>query len=134
MFLGELDAAQRRAFCGLAQYLILSDKVVDLREEQALVAARREMGMSELVPVPEDEGEFLALASAFDSPEAQRTVLLEATYVAMADREMDDREQQLLDRLAERLGLLEPHLDAARRWAEAVLELRDRGRSFVTGA
>ena len=40
MFLAELDAPQRRAFCGLAQYLILSDKVVDLREEQALVAAR----------------------------------------------------------------------------------------------
>ena len=134
MFLAELDAPQRRAFCGLAQYLILSDKVVDLREEQALVAARREMGLRELVPVPDGEAEFLALTSAFNTPESQRIALLEATFVAMSDRDMDERERSLLVQLSERLGLGGEELEHAESWATTRLELRDRGRAFVAGA
>lgn len=133
MFLAELDPSQRRAFCGMAQYLILSDKIVDLREEQALVQARREMGLSELVPVPEDDAEFLALAGVFEGVEAKRIALLEAAFVALADRDIDEREEGLLQRLAERLGLDGGALESARGWATAQLELRDRGRAFVAG-
>ncbi|MEZ6188919.1 MAG: hypothetical protein R3F62_28435 [Planctomycetota bacterium] len=133
MFLAELDPSQRRAFCGMAQYLILSDKIVDLREEQALVQARREMGLSELVPVPEDDAEFLALADVFEGVEAKRIALLEASFMAMTDRDVDEREALLLEQLCERLGLGADALEGARDWATAKLELRDRGRAFVAG-
>ena len=133
MFLHLLSAAQRRAFCRLAQLLMRADQVVDIREEVALEGCLAEMGLSkaDLPPAPASLDEVLPELEAFDTLERRKLLLLELTVVLCADRDVDPGEVDAMQVLLERLDVEAELLPRLQAWAADYHQLLERGRALL---
>lgn len=134
MFLHLLDRGQRREFVRAAMHLVAADGVMDLREEDVLARARAEVGIpAEDLPGPARDQEDLldGLAEAFDAPRPRRVLLLELLVLILSDGDVDDREQELLAAICDRLEVPRKELRRFSDFARRVLALREDGLELL---
>lgn len=131
MYLDQLNDVEKAAFSRLA-YLLISYYGIDEHEQKLYYTALAEMGMSEF----DVEGEIDASveAAAFQSPASRRIALLELMLLALADGDIDDEEQNMLDVIISQFGFDAETLDHAWNWVKDWYETYSVGLNFVRHA
>jgi len=130
MFLFHLTSAERRAFVGLAKYLVLADGSEAPAETAALRQLEIELGIPlasfpPLAPTSELLGTFVSRAS-------KAAVLLELLTLAYADGLPHPQEMELLKRVALGLGLSELRLLEMESWVVQQMPLSAEANAFLT--
>lgn len=128
MYLDLLSDVEKTAFSRLA-YLLISYYGIDDHEQKLYYAALSEMGVAE----PELDGEISAAveAAAFTSPASRRIALLEILLLALADGDIEDEEQNVLDLIIGEFGFDSETLDEAWDWVKRWFETYQAGNMFI---
>lgn len=129
MFLTLLDEAERKAFYNLACHLVSIEGVTP-DEEQILIAAKREMGWSDTLPLATSVDVAYECA-VFNTEEAKKVVLLELMLLAIADGAFQADERQHVNDVVQHLAIDEDLIPRARDWAESVFGLYRTGLRFI---
>ena len=128
MYLDQLNELEKVAFSRLS-YLLISYYGIDEHEERLFYSALGEMGISQ----PDLDGEISPAveAAAFSSPHAKRIALLELMLLALADGDIDDDEQNILDLIISQFGFDDETLDRAWSWVRDWYLTYQAGNEFI---
>lgn len=130
MFLFHLAPAERRAFAGLARYLVAADGREGDAEAAALHLLEAELGLpleevEAMAPTPE-------LLSTFASRSARGAALLELLALAYADGVPHPDEMELLKTIAAGLHISELRLLEMEHWVVQQLPLNAIAQAFLS--
>ena len=128
MYLDQLSDVEKHAFSRLA-YLLISSHGIDEHEEKLYYSALAEMGLNE--PDLDSAIDASVEAAAFQSPAARRIALLELMLLALADGDIDDDEQNILDMIIGQLGFDGETLDVAWSWVRDWYQTYMAGNEFI---
>ncbi len=101
MFLAKLSRTQQSAFGFLAKSVIMADEVRTKAEEALFEKIKIEMNNDDF-PNELSESEILRI---FDNPQAKKIVLFELYGIALCDGEFHEKEQELIENLAEQFKI-----------------------------
>jgi hypothetical protein len=129
MYLDRLNDVEKVAFSRLA-YLLISYYGIDDHEQKLFYSALGEMGLDgsdlegEIVPAIE--------AAAFQSPAAKRIALLELLLLALADGDLEESEQNVLDVIIAEFSFDEDTLEHAWNWVRDWYQTYQSGNAFIS--
>ncbi len=128
MYLDQLSDVEKHAFSRLA-YLLISYYGIDEHEEKLYYSALAEMGLD----TPELEGEIdpTIEAKAFSSPASRRIALLELLLLALADGDIEDEEQHMIDFIIQAFGFDAETLDRGWNWVRDWYATYRSGHEFI---
>lgn len=130
MFLHQLQEEQKKSFLALAIKTIAADGVKDPREENAILAMRREMGLWAETRLP--QGSVEELAAVFDDQKSQRILMMELLGLVYADEKYQRQEQRILRGLAKLFGLEEEEAGRMENWVLRQMELNREAAGLLT--
>jgi hypothetical protein len=130
MFIFHLAPAERRAFLGLARYLIAADGREGVAEAAALGALEVELGLpvtdvAPTAPTPE-------VLATFASRSSRGAALLELLALAYADGVPHPDEMELLKTIAAGLHISELRLLEMEHWVVQQLPLNATAHAFLS--
>lgn len=128
MYLDRLSDVEKIAFSRLA-YLLISYYGIDDHEQKLYYAALAEMGLGE--PDVFDEINPGVEAQAFASPASRRIALLELMLLALADGDIDDDEQNILDLIISQFEFDPETLEQAWNWVKDWYQTYQAGNAFI---
>lgn len=128
MYLDQLSEVEKIAFSRLS-YLLISYYGIDEHEQKLYCAALGEMGLTE--GDVEGEIDVATEAAAFNTPASRRIALLELMLLALADGDVEDEEQNMLDVIIAQFGFDDETLEAAWSWVRGWYETFQAGRTFI---
>lgn len=131
MYLDQLSDVEKLAFSRLA-YLLISYYGIDEHEQKLYCAALGEMGIVE--PDIADEIDAALEAAAFATPSSRRIALLELMLLALADGDIEDEEQNMLDAIIAQFGFDAETLEAAWSWVKDWYQTYQAGNQFIRTA
>lgn len=131
MYLDQLSDVEKQAFSRLA-YLLISYYGIDEHEQKLYCAALGEMGITE--PDVYDEIDAALEAAAFATPASRRIALLELLLLALADGDIEDEEQNMLDAIISQFGFDAETLELAWSWVKDWYQTYQAGNSFIRHA
>lgn len=128
MYLGQLSPVEKVAFSRLS-YLLISYYGIDEHEQKLYYAALSEMGLVD----PDIEGEIDpgVEAAAFATPASRRVALIELMLLALADGDIEDEEQNVLDIIISHFGFDAEVLEQAWSWVQRWYETYQAGNLFI---
>ncbi|BEG57192.1 hypothetical protein NHP21005_08800 [Helicobacter sp. NHP21005] len=135
MFLGALNAEEKRAFLQIAHHFAWSNH--DFSDAQRGVIATYCLEMQiEDITYEADQFDLKSTLGVFKQKEHQKIVLLETMALAMADRlthleALHEGEKEVIDTMVKTFGL-EPHLATIYAdWTKAMLVLTNQGKNLI---
>jgi len=131
MYLDQLNEVEKVAFARLS-YLLISYYGIDDHEQKLYYAALSEMGLAD--PELYDEIDPSVEVAAFTSPASKRIALLELMLLALADGDIDDDEQNILDYIIQAFQFETETLDLAWDWVKNWYETYQAGNQFIRAA
>jgi hypothetical protein len=128
MYLDLLEDFEKIAFSRLA-YRLIAYHGIEEHEEKLYYAALAEMGIG--VPDLEDEVDIHLECQAFMSLQSKRIALVELMVLALADGDLENEEQSLLDDIIGAFGFDADTLQQAWQWVHGWYVTYRVGKDFV---
>ncbi len=123
---------ERRAFFGLAKYLVRADGKIADEEVRALRQIETEAGMSSDEVAPTDGSDARVLA-VLRGKKARAATLLELIGLAYADREYHPTENAMIKSVASGLGVTDNELLQMENWVLRQMALATEAERFFEG-
>lgn len=129
MFLNRLGDGEKQSFLAIAHHIARSD--ADFSSEERVIVAQYCMEMR--TPDVDYNSETFDLSEVLDqfTSEHRNLVVLELSVLAQADGKVSEKEDEILNEIADRFGT-NPHLVVLyKEWAKNVMSLYLQGEALI---
>ncbi|MDB5098532.1 MAG: Tellurite resistance protein TerB [Cyanobacteria bacterium RYN_339] len=128
MYLDLLEDFEKIAFSRLA-FKMIAFTGIDEHEEKLYYAALAEMGIGE--PDLDEEVDIHVECEAFRSEDSRRIAMVELMLLALADGDLGEDEQSLLDEIIGAFGFDSATLEQAWTWVYGWYQTFRTGKDFI---
>ncbi|BCZ19954.1 hypothetical protein NHP190012_15960 [Helicobacter sp. NHP19-012] len=135
MFLGALNAEEKKAFLQIAHHFAWSNDDFSDAQKEVIATYCLEMQIED-IDYKADQFDLKATLGVFKQKEHQKIVLLETMALAMADRlthleALHEGERAVLDTMIQSFGLKPNLARIYADWTKAMLVLTDQGKNLI---